>query len=284
MNEQNASPLGEAILWSLYRRLLAANLFATRLQGGRDRSLASAAISVALAENLHEGDTLGLAAGDLATRYLCGVPLESLGRSAHRAKASAPAWLHPGDAEHGLLPGGAAERASLALGTALAARLHQTGGITVLFDPGGSTVRRPAASQAGWESAAETAIALGLPLLCITGERTMLDTGPGTPAAALPVIPVDRADAIALYRVIYESAARARSGSGPTWIECHAWSGARQRGAAAAERPGDAEPLPKMEQMLRARKLFEERKHRQLVQAIEKEFASAGFPAKCVSE
>ena len=271
MNEQKASPLGEAILWSLYRRLLAANLFATRLQGGRDRSLASAAISVALAENLHEGDTLGLAAGDLATRYLCGVPLESLGRSAHRAKASAPAWLHPGDAEHGLLPGGAAERASLALGTALAARLHQTGGITVLFDPGGSTVRRPAASQAGWESAAETAIALGLPLLCITGERTMLDTGPGTPAAALPVIPVDRADAIALYRVIYESAARAQ----------------RRRShldRVSGLEPGDAEPLPKMEQMLRARKLFEERKHRQLVQAIEKEFASAGFPAKCVSE
>ena len=278
MTEQKASPMSEALLWSLYRRLLAVDLLQKRMQSGRGKPAESSAISAALTENLREGDTLGLASSDSSTRYLCGSPLERLGQSPRRPKSGAPAWLHPGDAERGLLPGTGAQQASLALGTALAARLHHTGSITVLFDPGPATARKPAPTPPEWESAAETAVALGLPLLFITGARSMPKAGPGVPPAALPVIPVDRADALALFRVIYESAARARSGGGPTWIECQAWTGPKQAAAPGIEGLSDSNPLAKMEQVLRARKLFEERKHRQLVQTIEKELASAGWP------
>lgn len=40
---------------------------------------------------------------------------------------------------------------------------------------------------------------------------------------ALPAIPVDAQDVIALYRVAHESIARARAGSGPTRILCVSW-------------------------------------------------------------
>ena len=43
---------------------------------------------------------------------------------------------------------------------------------------------------------------------------------------AMPAIPVDAEDVIAIYRVAHESMARAREGSGPTRIQCVRWPGA----------------------------------------------------------
>ncbi|MFZ0632084.1 MAG: thiamine pyrophosphate-dependent enzyme [Acidobacteriaceae bacterium] len=40
---------------------------------------------------------------------------------------------------------------------------------------------------------------------------------------AMPAIPVDAEDVIAIYRVAHESMARAREGSGPTRIQCMRW-------------------------------------------------------------
>jgi hypothetical protein len=40
---------------------------------------------------------------------------------------------------------------------------------------------------------------------------------------AMPVIPVDAEDVIAIYRVAHESIARAREGSGPTRMQCTRW-------------------------------------------------------------
>ena len=278
--------MSEATLWQLCRRLLGVELLETRLHtpqsAGATRRLrlpSAPAIAAAVTENLHDGDTVGLASGDLATRYLCGVPLDQL-----RAAALAPpgrqktrGWAIEADAEYGLLPCSGEEQAHLALGTALSARLHGQESVTMLVDlgstPSARTLKPASAATEAWIKAAQVAVALQLPLLFITGALTGGSVGPRRPAPSLPTIPVDREDALALYRVIYEAAARARSGGGPTWIACRGWTLASN----SANSP-IASPLAKMEAALHARKLFDRQQKRQLHISLEKEFARAGWP------
>jgi TPP-dependent pyruvate/acetoin dehydrogenase alpha subunit len=278
MNKPRTSPMSEATLWHLYRRLLGAHLLEQRLTRGKSRrQLSGAAIAAALTENLLEGDSLGLAAGDLTTRYFLGMPLKQVRDAAQprRGRRKTGGWALIADAEHGLLPGTGEEQASFAAGAALAARLHSSQAITVLFD--GSMTSGAPGPQAGpvpaWERAAHTAVELQLPLLFISGSAFAAPAGPRKPAAAMPAIPVDRSDTLALYRVIYESAARARTGGGPTWIECSTWK--------VDGTPGDKAPLSplgKMEEALRARKLLDRHQQRHIENALEKEFAVAGWP------
>jgi len=58
----------------------------------------------------------------------------------------------------------------------------------------------------------------------------------------IPVIPVDGNDAVAVYRVVTESVARARQGRGPTLIDCRQWM--------------DSNPIPNMEEYLTRKGLF----------------------------
>ena len=334
--QHQPSPMSEATLWRLYRRLLSEQLLVQQLErahhlerahserahlekAARQNSRHAAGgarygqgwgIAAALSENLLAGDTLGLAADDLVARYLCGVPLDKVREAAQSppprrraGREAAIGWPHAADAEHGLLPGTGEEQASLALGTALAARLHRSGRITVLVagctaSPSAKAPRKPRDPN-GWVQAAQTAVALQLPLLLVSHAPFPGREAPRPPFSArrsahsLPSIPVDRDDALALYRVIYESAARARSGGGPTWIECRAWElapAARrtplldQPSAEPVIAPGTAmgpareTALEKMEQALRARRLFNSQQQRHLQHALEKEFAQAGWP------
>ena len=75
----------------------------------------------------------------------------------------------------------------------------------------------------------------------------VLDNNPALHKAAgsIPVMRVDDADTVAVYRVAHESIARAREGGGPTIMECAPWH-------------GDAlhDPLEKFENYLTGKKLF----------------------------
>ncbi len=275
MNKPKTSPTGEAnlwheaFLWHLYRRLLGAHRLNSCLASSRpSRDGSGAAIAAALTENLQDGDSLGLAPGDLTTRYFLGVPLGQIREAAQsrRGRPKTGAWTLAADAEHGLLPGTGERQAGFAAGTALAARLHSSRAITVLFDCSATSV--PA-----WERTAHTAVELQLPLLFITGSAFAAPAGPRKPPAPLPAIPVDRSDTQALYRVIYESAARARTGGGPTWIECSAW---KMAGAPREKAP--LSPLQRIEQALRARKLFDRHQQRHIENVLEEEFAQAAWP------
>ena len=282
MIEQKASPMGEAVLWALYRRLLGVELLEQRLQashlsrGAQRRRARASAGAAALTENLQPGDTLGIARDDLVTRYLCGTPLEQLREAAKplRGRRRAQPWPLAADAEHALLPGVGEEQASFAVGTALSARLHRSGNITVLFDSGAeAALPGTGAGMAPiWTEAVSQAVALQLPLLFITGATSATHAGPRRPPPALPAIPVDRGDALALYRVIYESAVRARAGGGPTWIECCAWT------PLPPEPDTLPSPLEKMEEALRSRRIFERQRQRQLQKGLEREFIQAGWP------
>lgn len=289
MEKQKTSPMSDATLWHLYRRLLGEQLFSHGLPAGyRSRGPIPGA-GAAVTENLVAGDTLGLAPDDLATRYLCGLPLEQLRNAAApaRGRRKSGSWALAADAEHGLLPGSGEDQAGLATGAALSARLHQTGSITMLFD-GSSPRAKPAASkstQSAWAQAAQMAVTLKLPLLFITAAPPPPVAGSKRDAALLPAIPVDRSDAPALYRVIYESAERARAGGGPTWIECLPWTlsdpGSKSSQKSASQKSASQESaLEKMEQALRSRKLFHSQQQRQVRQALEKEFARVGWPLR----
>ncbi len=283
MNRQKASPLSEATLWRLYRRLLGEHRLRRQLAGLHPSQAGrGSAIAAALSENLVEGDTLGLAPDDLGTRYLCGMALGPLREASTRSggrKRNHAGWALAADLDHGLLPASAEEQANLAIGAAMAARLHRSGSLTVLVDRTPPTRRRRAGSrEQAWTKAAHSAARLELPLLFLTAAPAPslpgdARPGPRTKPSTLPAIPVDRMDALALYRVIYESAARARAGGGPTWIECASWPLAEDR----EEDGACATALALMEQALRARKLFDRQQQRYLQQAIEKEFVAAGW-------
>lgn len=292
MNKEKISPMSEATLWRLYRRLLAEHLLRQRLPPSPSLSKSNGSgIAAALTENLIEGDSLGLAPGDLVTRYLCGMPLEQIRAAAvpRPGRRKQGSWALDGDAAQGLLPCAGEEQAMLAVGTALAAHLNHSGSVTVLYESSlvSARKRQPEPGIPAWTHAAQMAAALHLPLLFVASIPFAPPSGPRKPPPAMPSIPVDRCDALALYRVIYECLARARTGGGPAWIECCAWPlppGPAEQGPAAQGvasdpvAPTKPAALMNMEQALRSRKLFDRHQQRQVQSALEKEFAHAAWP------
>ena len=67
-----------------------------------------------------------------------------------------------------------------------------------------------------------------------------------------PAIPVDRSDAVAIYRVAHEALARARRGTGPTLIQCVEYHSARN----GKDDYHCRDPIAYMERYLRNRNLW----------------------------
>ncbi|HEX4067653.1 MAG TPA: hypothetical protein VHZ09_16655 [Acidobacteriaceae bacterium] len=106
-------------------------------------------------------------------------------------------------------------------------RLRNNARMTVIFGP--ASGRNTISAEARALASAAT-----LPVLFVEAGRAKGGPEPssGKPVAldAMPSIPVDSSDVIAIYRVAHESIARARQGSGPTQILCAHWqSGAKGR-------------------------------------------------------
>lgn len=106
-------------------------------------------------------------------------------------------------------------------------RLRNNARMTVIFGAAGGRNMIPAEARA-------LASAAGLPVLFVEAGSAKGAPGPSNskPVAvdAMPSIPVDSSDVIAIYRVAHESITRARQGNGPTQILCAHWqSGANGR-------------------------------------------------------
>jgi hypothetical protein len=303
MNKEKTSLMSEATLWHLYRHLLADAMLASRLPPRPRHKLEpsptgrTAALAAALAANLLPGDTLGLPINDLSTRLARGLPLAALReviqhagehRPARRSKTVPPPnWLLPADAEHGILPAADEQQATLALGTALASRLHsaqQPGAVTFLLTtlPTGKATPAPTQSRTPaptppaptqfWASAAHHAVALQLPLIFLTespagSPHALIPANPKLPAPRLPIIPVDRHDAVALYRVLYQSISRARTLGGPTWIDCRDLPNSNRTSA-----------LQNIEATLRTRQFFDRDRKRHIERNLARDFHAASWP------
>lgn len=120
------------------------------------------------------------------------------------------------------------ERVIAALSGAVADRLRKNGRLTVIVcgGPGSDPIVR---------EAHQLADEARLPVIFVEDWREAEKDGaakkkPSAPLpqriGAMPSIPVDAEDVIAVYRVAHESMARAREGSGPTRIQCVRWPGA----------------------------------------------------------
>jgi hypothetical protein len=112
-----------------------------------------------------------------------------------------------------------ADRIIAALAGAVAHRMHRKGSVTVIFQPGNgdSGVLREAHTLADRAQ---------LPVLFVETEADGQEVSRRSRAnrtalnSAMPSIPVDAQDVVAIYRVAHESIARARQGSGPTRVVC----------------------------------------------------------------
>lgn len=132
--------------------------------------------------------------------------------------------------------------------SALRHKQEKRGGLTVLF----TRTAKPAVMGEAFTAAAEQSLPV---LYILEGGTPSAET-----ASGIPVIRVDSSDTVALYRVAFESIARAREGTGPTILECAPW-------------PADPEPdlLLKLERYLTAKKLFRPHWKR----SLEKKFSAA---------
>lgn len=189
----------------LYRALVETRALGERLPrtGQVPRGLEACWAATAL--DLHEGDlTSDRAAGSLpgylraiVARKASGLP----GRMAVQALLSAPGESFAGTAVDRLL---------CATGAAMALKAEGERSVSLAY------VRPGELSAADWKRVLRVAAVGELPLVIVAAGCG--DLPPST--SKVPVIPVDAADAVAIYRVAQESLLRARAEGGVVVIEC----------------------------------------------------------------
>ena len=225
-----------------------------------------AAFAAGLAENLRDGDTVLLPArGGAGLRVLRGLPARP---------GTALGELQEVAAGVARLPSEERSAAHLALGAAIAAKTGGSGALVCVLLPAAKLVHapldRPASRNAAadtWTGAGAYAARHGLPLLLATlgplPRAAEAAASHRRPAPAFPTVPVDGADALAIYRVAFECAQRARAGMGPSHI-----AGVPFRGRGLEE---DADGLARLETMLRRHGVFSKAAKRQLERQILRE-------------
>lgn len=188
---------------------------------------------------------------DAKFRRLYGLALEHAQKDESMAAAMAgvAADLRGDDVVVAQEQGDFSERVIAALGGAAADRLRKNGRLTVIVcaEAGGDAIVREAHQLA--DDAKLPVIFVEDWRRAANGDAKKKSSGPlPQKIGAMPAIPVDANDVIAIYRVAHESMARAREGSGPTRILCVRWA------VASASDKGD-NAVGHLEQWLEARGL-----------------------------
>ena len=160
---------------------------------------------------------LSIGAGDLvsdAPAVILGAERRSGSREAVLARLSPGAASMPATVDAG-------ERLMLAVGAASALRVQGAGRLVLAY------VEENALTTARWKQVLGSAgraeasiIFVLLPTRLARKQGSISDRAQGW---GVPGIPVDAADAVALYRVMQESVLRARGGDGPSLVECVTW-------------------------------------------------------------
>jgi pyruvate dehydrogenase E1 component alpha subunit len=136
--------------------------------------------------------------------------------------------MHVGDIQVGVLPAMAIVGANvpIAAGTALAAKMQKTGGVTVCFFGDG------AANEGAWHEGLNATAIWDLPVVFVCENNLYAASTPFSKsfkiqnvaerhsAYGMPGLVVDGNDVLAVYQAAKEAIERARSGGGPTLIEC----------------------------------------------------------------
>jgi TPP-dependent pyruvate/acetoin dehydrogenase alpha subunit len=245
-----------------------------------DGAVGREAVAAGVAGNLQPGDTLSPAPCDVMASFLKGVPLGKL-LGKRKTAVNGRARRDGGYAPLNILPPSSTMAAQLnvACGVALAGKMKKDGQITVAFCGGGADLFDP------WREALIFAGLHQLPMLfiwqrdlCATPEKLEPQSGLAeisvkAQACGVPAITVDANDVVALYRVAYESVARARQGRGPTLIECKTFRSHGRSGSIIAwgGQLKDQDPIQHMESYLKRKGLFDAKLKRKIAAGFRRE-------------
>ncbi len=201
---------------------------------------------------------IDLEPGDLVSDSQVGVVMDMLAGGKAGSLLKRVAEIHSGKQARRIRLAGASgrvmpwiddagDRLRMAMGAALSFKTLGRPNVVVAY------VRHGQVSKRVWRLVLERASKLELPLIFVIlsvmkGEKRdeMAKLG------AVPRIPVDAGDAVALYRVAQESLGRTRGGDGPVLIECLAYRAEGSGGAASVD------PLVQMKEFLLNRKVCTE--------------------------
>jgi len=209
---------------------------------GRKSSLGKEACITAAVIGLQSADVLLPAHGDLLAALVKGMPLRSLLRPASKksARKKIPALAKQSFANNVILTAFSnATQLKLASGIAISKKLNKTGTVVMVFVDDANTLLHDARKTLRFIGEHD----LPLILVLLPTQRKPGNIWAQTKSINIPGIPVDGNDAVAVYRVAQEAIARARSGGGPTLIEC------------ASLQP-EVDGLKQMEKLLRGKGLW----------------------------
>jgi TPP-dependent pyruvate/acetoin dehydrogenase alpha subunit len=236
-----------------------------RLQGrakkpkgrGADSTRGQEACRVSTAIDLGPGDLVSDSHAGFVMELLAGAKVGSLLKhvadlySPKKAKGKAKG-AKPVHLSGRLLPwiDDAGERLRMAMGAALSFKTLGRPNVVLAY------VRHGEMTKGGWRQVLELAGKLELPVIFVVlpvvkgKQRNGATNLSGKTARwGVPGIPVDAADAVALYRVAQESMGRTRAGDGPVLIECIEYRAKGKSGSLPVD------PLAQMKANLLNRKL-----------------------------
>ena len=200
-------------------------------------------------------------------RFLKGVPLKQL-FSKKKPRGRLSRETDHGFPSHNVLPVIADTTAALnaAMGVAITYQRNSCG------DRNSDVVLAFTEDAAACIRAARFAEEHRLPILFVyqqKGAKAALSLA--TRRYGIPGMPVDRDDALAVYRVAQEAIARARSGGGPTLIECMRYVATPRRGQSA---------IATLERTLKRKGLFTASWKRALIADFRRQLAQAATAAR----
>ena len=299
-----AAPLSQELLRRLYSYMLkcrlveerARNLFKQgRFSGNYYAAVGQEATEVGCTIDLELGDTIAPSHRDFISHIMKGTPLNLMFAQLYARKTSpdqgrsSPA--HCGYAPANIITPSSTIAAQLNIGTgvALAYKLQKKPNIVVALSGDGST------SLGFWHEALNFAGVQQLPIVYVVQnnlwaesvsaslQTAVKDLSVKAQAYGFPGVTVDGNDVVEVYRTAREAIARARSGGGPTLIECktYRWYGhseidpATYRTREELEHWKALDPIPRFERLLVEQGVLKPNEPAEILAQIEKEIDEA---------
>jgi TPP-dependent pyruvate/acetoin dehydrogenase alpha subunit len=299
-----AAPLSQELLRKLYSYMLkcrmveekARNLFKQgRFSGNYYAAVGQEATEVGCTIDLEPGDTVAPSHRDFISNIMKGTPLNLMYAQLYARKTSpdqgrsSPA--HCGYAPANIITPASTIAAQLNIGTgvALAYKMQKKSNIVVALSGEGST------SLGFWHEAVNFAGVHQLPIVYVIQnnlwaesvsvklQTAVQDLSVKAQAYGFPGTTVDGNDVVAVYRAAREAIARARSGGGPTLIECktYRWYGHSEIDPAKYRAPEEVEawkakdPIPAMERYLTEQGMWNDSWKKELTDQFTKEIDAA---------
>jgi TPP-dependent pyruvate/acetoin dehydrogenase alpha subunit len=224
-----------------------------------DSTAGQEACRVSTAIDLEPGDLVSDAHAGVAMELLAGARVDSLLRHvvelASGTKKKGAAFDGDGVARQLPWMEDVDDQLRMAIGVALAFKTMKKANIVVAY------VRHGEASNGLWREVLPLASRLELPIIFVVlpeGSGKKKSRSGASPlivkarSCGVPGIPVDAADAVALYRVAQESLGRTRSGDGPVLVECVTYRLKKERKTSLVD------PVAQMKSFLMGRKICTE--------------------------